>query len=122
MDKNEAPGHDPQVKPRRFNMPAQRHEDAHHDGQYENCGKLVEEVGHFRNFQGSGEPKFNMANLRKCLLKESGSDLGNPFCKWAVGTILGKPTFLTPFHRSRYTANTAYNRAKSYDPAAQEGD
>jgi hypothetical protein len=37
--------------------------------------------------------------------------------EWMLCSILGKLLF-DPVHRSRYTANTPDNRAKSFDPGA----
>jgi hypothetical protein len=38
------------MEPGRFNVAAQRHKNAHHNGQHKDRGELIEKDGHFRNF------------------------------------------------------------------------
>jgi hypothetical protein len=46
MDEDEAPGSDPEIQPRRSNMPPQGDEYSHQHAQYKDRGKLVCKAGH----------------------------------------------------------------------------
>src|SRR6478736_2906326 len=50
MDEDEHPGRNPQMQPGRLYVPSERHENAHHNRQNQNGGKLVEQNGHARKF------------------------------------------------------------------------
>ena len=95
-------------------MAAQRHKNAHHNGQYKNRGELIEKDGHFRQFSHLRKAKFIMAMARNCLqtpyirvTRVTPSEMGVLF-------HFGKTT-LTLLRRSRYTANTLKTAPNRYD-------